>query len=81
MLNWTEAFTGKRSCHVRYRYSFSKNELLQTGMELPLFHKYINDLLEGRKSIMGIKCLLYTHDLVLRYEIPKQNAEANTTRP
>jgi len=51
------------------------------GMELSLFHKYINDLVEGRKSVMGIKCLLYTHDLVLRYEIPKQNVEANTKRP
>jgi len=39
--------------------------------ELSLFHKYINDLAEGRKSVMGIKCLLYTHDLVLWYEISK----------
>jgi hypothetical protein len=81
MLIWTEAFTGQRSCHVRYRYSFSKNKLLQTGMELSLFHKYINDLSEGRESVMGVKCLLYTHDLVLRYEIPKQNVAANTKRP
>jgi hypothetical protein len=49
-------------------------------MELSLFYKYINDLAEGRKSIMGIKYLLYTHDLVLRYEI-KQNVEANTKEP
>jgi len=48
--------------------------------ELTLFHKYINDLVEGRKSVMSIKCLLYTHDLVLWYEIPKQNAKANTKK-
>jgi hypothetical protein len=31
-LNLIEAFTGQRSCHIRYRYSFSKNWLLQTGL-------------------------------------------------
>jgi hypothetical protein len=29
---------------------------------------------------MGIKCLLYTHYLVLWYEIPTQNAEVNTKK-
>jgi len=43
-----------------------------SSKELSLFHKYIDALAEGRQSVIGIKCLLYAHDLVLWYEIPKK---------
>jgi hypothetical protein len=51
-----------------------------SSKELSLFHKYINALAEGRQSVIGIKCLLYAHDLVLWYEIPKKNVEATTKK-
>jgi len=83
MLNLIKAFTGQRSCHISYKFSFSKNELLQTGLlqgaiPFPQIHQCPS--WRQSQSVIGIKCLLYAHDLVLWYEIPKQNVEANTKK-
>jgi hypothetical protein len=84
LLHWIESFISHRACKVRYGEYYSKYHTLQTGLpqgavtSCTLFNLYINDLTGELNSTPGVKCLLYTDDLVFWIKVDKIKAEGKT---